>query len=94
MNRCAIALCVLVLGACTELGIERIPAFTLRVSCDTGVFDYHHIPGDTLLLGLDNVVLSPHQGSATHKTRWSMGDLVVRNLKAHFAGEPLISPVV
>ena len=46
------------------------------------------------LLGLDNVVLSPHQGSATHKTRWAMGDLVVRNLKAHFAGEPLISPVV
>ena len=46
------------------------------------------------LYGLDNVVLSPHQGSATHKTRWAMGDLVVRNLKAHFAGEPLISPVV
>ena len=46
------------------------------------------------LRGMDNVVLSPHQGSATHKTRWAMGDLVVRNLKAHFAGEPLISPVV
>lgn len=46
------------------------------------------------LYALDNVVLSPHQGSATHKTRWSMGDLVVRNLKAHFSGQPLISPVV
>jgi lactate dehydrogenase-like 2-hydroxyacid dehydrogenase len=46
------------------------------------------------LFALDNVVLSPHQGSATHKTRWAMGDLVVQNLKAHFAGEPLISPVV
>lgn len=46
------------------------------------------------LYTLDNVVLSPHQGSATHKTRWAMGDLVVRNLKAHFGGEPLISPVV
>ena len=46
------------------------------------------------LMALDNVVLSPHQGSATHKTRWAMGDLVVRNLKAHFAGEPLLSPVV
>ncbi|MEM7061408.1 MAG: 2-hydroxyacid dehydrogenase [Pseudomonadota bacterium] len=45
------------------------------------------------LLGMENVVLSPHQGSATHKTRWAMNDLVVRNLKAHFAGEPLISPV-
>ena len=42
---------------------------------------------------MENVVLQPHQGSATHKTRWAMGDLVVRNIKAHFAGEPLISPV-
>lgn len=45
------------------------------------------------LLGLDNVVLSPHQGSATVKTRTAMGDLVVRNLAAHFAGDPLLTPV-
>lgn len=43
---------------------------------------------------LDNVVLSPHQGSATHKTRWAMGDLVVRNLIAHFNGMPALTPVV
>jgi lactate dehydrogenase-like 2-hydroxyacid dehydrogenase len=46
------------------------------------------------LRALDNVVLSPHQGSATHKTRRAMGDLVVRNLAAHFAGDPLLTPVV
>jgi lactate dehydrogenase-like 2-hydroxyacid dehydrogenase len=46
------------------------------------------------LFGLDNVVLSPHQGSATTETRDAMGQLVVDNLEAHFAGEPLISPVV
>lgn len=46
------------------------------------------------LFALDNVVLSPHQGSATHQTRNKMGQLVVDNLDAHFAGEPLISPVV
>jgi len=46
------------------------------------------------LLGLDNVVLSPHQGSATVKTRTAMGDLVVQNLAAHFAGAPLLTPVV
>lgn len=43
---------------------------------------------------LDNVVLSPHQGSATHQTRDKMGDLVVANLVAHFDGEPLLSAVV
>ncbi len=48
---------------------------------------------DPEFFGLENVVLSPHQGSATEKTRWMMGDLVVRNLVAHFDGEPLISPV-
>lgn len=46
------------------------------------------------LYALDNVVLSPHQGSATHQTRSKMGALVVQNLDAHFAGEPLISQVV
>lgn len=43
---------------------------------------------------LDNVVLSPHQGSATHQTRDAMGALLIANLEAHFAGEPLISAVV
>ena len=46
------------------------------------------------LFALDNVVLSPHQGSATHQTRNKMGALVVANLDAWFAGDPLISPVV
>ena len=46
------------------------------------------------LMGLDNVVLSPHQGSATTKTRKAMGDMVVDNLAAHFAGKPLLSQVV
>ncbi|MEO6395993.1 MAG: 2-hydroxyacid dehydrogenase [Devosia sp.] len=46
------------------------------------------------LFALDNVVLSPHQGSATRQTRDKMGALVVANLDAHFAGEPLLSAVV
>jgi lactate dehydrogenase-like 2-hydroxyacid dehydrogenase len=46
------------------------------------------------LLTLNNVVLSPHQGSATHQTRDAMGALLVANLDRHFAGAPLISPVV
>lgn len=43
---------------------------------------------------LDNVVLSPHQGSATQQTRDAMGALLVANLDAHFAGKPLPSAVV
>jgi len=46
------------------------------------------------LFALDNVVLSPHMGSATHDTRRAMGDLTVDNLLAHFTGKPLLTPVI
>src|SRR3569623_1191503 len=46
------------------------------------------------LFSLDNVVLSPHQGSATGEPRDAMGALLVANLVAQFTGEPLPSPVV
>jgi lactate dehydrogenase-like 2-hydroxyacid dehydrogenase len=42
---------------------------------------------DPGLLGLENVVLLPHLGSATLGTRTAMGNLVVRNLKAFVQGE-------
>jgi lactate dehydrogenase-like 2-hydroxyacid dehydrogenase len=45
------------------------------------------------LLELDNVVLTPHVGSATWQTRQAMADLSFGNLQAHFAGKPLLSPV-
>ena len=43
---------------------------------------------------LDNVLLSPHQGSATVATRQAMGALVRANLAAHFAGEALPTAVL
>ena len=46
------------------------------------------------LLTMPNVVLQPHQGSATHEIRAAMGQLVVDNLRAHFAGKPLLTRVV
>lgn len=42
---------------------------------------------DPRFFALENVILSPHQGSATHQTRHKMGMAVVRNLDAHFAGQ-------
>lgn len=45
------------------------------------------------LFGMDNVVLSPHVGSATVETRRAMSQLVLDNLGAHFAGRPLLTPV-
>jgi lactate dehydrogenase-like 2-hydroxyacid dehydrogenase len=45
------------------------------------------------LLTMDNVVLQPHVGSATHDTRGAMGRLVTDNLLAHFSGLPLLTRV-
>lgn len=45
------------------------------------------------LLAMDQVVLQPHVGSATHETRKAMGDLTVDNLRAYFAGKPVLTPV-
>ncbi|KAF3517606.1 hypothetical protein DY000_02062043 [Brassica cretica] len=42
----------------------------------------------------ENVVLLPHVASATVETRTAMADLVLGNLEAHFAGKPLLTPVV
>ena len=46
------------------------------------------------LLGLPNVTLLPHIGSATLETRTAMGMLAADNLIAFFAGRPLPSRVV
>lgn len=46
------------------------------------------------LLAMDNVVLQPHRGSATEETRRAMGDLMLDNMKAHFAGQPVLTRVV
>lgn len=45
------------------------------------------------LLGLENVVLAPHLGSATVETRLAMGMLAARNLVAVLHGEPPPTPV-
>ena len=45
------------------------------------------------LRALPNTVLFPHIGSATVETRRAMGQLVVDNLAAYFAGDALLTPV-
>ncbi|RDX73262.1 Hydroxyphenylpyruvate reductase, partial [Mucuna pruriens] len=46
------------------------------------------------LLGLHNVVLTPHVGSDTVETCMAMADLVIANLEAHFLRKPLLTPVI
>jgi len=45
------------------------------------------------LLTLENVVLSPHLGSATRETRTAMADLAVSNVLAVLSGQPPLTPI-
>ena len=49
--------------------------------------DEPHVPA--ALLAMENVVLAPHMASGTYDTRQAMADLVLANLHAGLAGEPL-----
>lgn len=53
--------------------------------------DEPRVPSE--LFTFDEVVLTPHIGSATHQTRQAMAALVLANLDAHFAGQDLPTAV-
>jgi glyoxylate reductase len=63
-----------------------------RISAGLDVFvDEPRVP--EALLGLENVVLTPHVGSATEETRAAMTRVVVDNVLAFARGEPLLTAV-
>jgi hydroxypyruvate reductase len=53
--------------------------------------DEPHVPEE--LKSMMNVVLEPHQAGATVESRAAIIELVLRNLRAYFAGKPLITPL-
>jgi glyoxylate reductase len=66
---------------------RRIHAAALDVT------DPEPLPRDHPLLGLPNVIITPHIGSATVETRRRMAELSVENLLLGLAGKPLKHPV-
>ena len=56
------------------------------------VFENEPTP-DAAFMKLDNVILSPHIGSATSETRLAMTRLAIHNLEAFFHQQPLLTPI-
>lgn len=72
-----------------------IAALRERRIAGAGLDVYEGEPNiDPGFLQLDNVALLPHLGSATIATRTAMGEKVLANLAAYFAGEALPDRVV
>ena len=70
--------------------VAELVSGRLRAGLD--VFAHEpHVPQS--LLGLPNVVLTPHLGSGTRQTREAMTRIVVDNVLAFERGEPLLSEV-
>jgi glyoxylate reductase len=69
------------------LRAKRIFAAALDVT------DPEPLPRDHPLLALDNVIVTPHLGSASAETRQRMADMAAANLFAGLKGAPLPHPV-
>lgn len=65
--------------------IETLRCGRLRAA-GLDVFAQEPLPADSPLANMDNVVTTPHIGSATHETRAAMAQLAVDNLMGALAG--------
>jgi lactate dehydrogenase-like 2-hydroxyacid dehydrogenase len=75
--------------------VALIEALEQGVIKTAGLDVFEHEPAvPARLLAMPQVVLLPHIGSATRETRGAMGQLVLDNLAAHYAGRALLTRVV
>jgi glyoxylate reductase len=72
---------------------ETLKAGRIR-SAALDVTDPEPLPRNHPLLELENLVIAPHLGSASHRTRQRMMEMTVQNLAAGLAGQSLPYPVL
>jgi lactate dehydrogenase-like 2-hydroxyacid dehydrogenase len=71
-----------------------VDALERRTIAGAGLDVYENEPEvPEALRRLDNAVLMPHVGGFTHESFRAAFELMRENLRAHFAGRPLLTPV-
>lgn len=80
------------MASARTLGIARLPLAGVRVTCDTGVFEFHRIDADTLLLGLDNRVFTLSRAPGALAGADAPEGRVQRLLEGHFSGDMAFFP--
>lgn len=74
--------------------VALINALNERVIAGAALDVFDNEPAiDPRLMLASNLLVQPHQASATVETRGAMGELVRKNLNAHFGGIKPLSPV-
>ena len=74
---------------------DLVVALSNKAISGAGLDVYQNEPNvPEALFTMDNVVITPHIGSATLETRRKMGEIVMQNLTAYFGGQKLLTPVV
>ncbi len=76
-------------GIVDERALTEALASGALFAAGIDVFEEEPVPEDHPLLGLPNVVLAPHIGSATARTRARMADIAADNAIAALSGEPM-----
>lgn len=76
-------------GIVDEQALAEALASGALFAAGIDVFEEEPVPEGNPLLGLPNVVLAPHIGSATARTRVRMADIAADNAIASLTGEPM-----
>ncbi|GMV37154.1 MAG: D-glycerate dehydrogenase [Fimbriimonadales bacterium] len=80
-------------GVVDQAALARALADGEIAAAGLDVYVTEPLPMDDPLLALENVVLAPHIGSASVRTRTGMARIAAQNLVAGLLGEPLPYPV-
>ena len=70
-----------------ELGITDTPVDGVSLNCDTGLFEFHRVEPDALLLALDNHMFTLSHTPGTLAPADSPEGRVQQFLEAHFSGD-------